>query len=207
MNILGIGGWELLAILLIMLLVAGPKRMIHWAYILGQYVAKFRAMWSETVDVIQKEFDDAGVGIQIPKDLPTRGNLNQQIGKAMESVTRPVKETMDKATTEVNQIKSTTAAAATTANSAVKSNGAAVKEKPATTTAVKPNTTTAVKPKTTTPPAASKPKTFTPPSATKKPQSPAGNTPSFGTWSGKKDDDKPDFGTWSGKKKDDQGNS
>ncbi len=212
MNILGIGGWELLAILLIMLLVAGPKRMIHWAYILGQYVAKFRAMWSETVDVIQKEFDDAGVGIQIPKDIPTRGNLNQQIGKAMESVTRPVKETMDKATTEVNQIKSTTTAAATAANSTVKSNGAAVKEKldtvakPATTTTpvAKPKTTTTpvAKPKTT--PVASKPKTFTPPSVTK-PKPPAGNTPSFGTWSGAQNNDKPDFGTWSGKKKDDQG--
>ena len=194
MNILGIGGWELLAILLIMLLVAGPKRMIHWAYILGQYVAKFRAMWSETVDVIQKEFDDAGVGIQLPKDIPTRGTLNQQIAKTMENVTRPVKDTMDKATTEVNQIKSTTAAAATTANSAVKSNGAAaVKEKPITTT--KPKTTT-------TSPTTAKPKTSPPP----KPQSSAGNSPSFGTWSGGQNN-KPDFGTWSGKKKDDQGNN
>lgn len=199
MNILGIGGWELLAILLIMLLVAGPKRMIHWAYILGQYVAKFRTMWSETVDVIQKEFDDAGVGIQIPKDIPTRGTLNQQIAKTMESVTRPVKETMDKATTEVNQIKTTTAAAASTANSAVKSNGAAIKEKPITTT--KPTTTT--KPATTTKPITiTKPKTASPP----KPQSSAGNSPSFGTWSGAQNNDKPDFGTWSGKKKDDQGN-
>lgn len=188
MNILGIGGWELLAILLIMLLVAGPKRMIHWAYILGQYVAKFRAMWSETVDVIQKEFDDAGVGIQIPKDIPTRGNLNQQIGKAMETVTRPVKDTMDKATTEVNQIKSTTAAAATTANAVVKSNGTAVKEKPV--TAAKPPV--------------AKPKTFTPPSVARPPVE---NKPSFGTWSGVQNNNKPDFGTWSGKKKDDQGKS
>jgi Sec-independent protein translocase protein TatA len=176
MNILGVGGWELLAILLIMLMVAGPKRMIHWAYILGQYVAKFRAMWSETVDVIQKEFDDAGVGIQLPKDIPTRGNLNQQIGKAMESVTRPVKDTMDKATTEVNQIKSTTAVAAKTANSAVKSNGAAAKPKPA---------------------------ASAPPAAKPKPVN--GTAPSFGTWSGQSSN-KPDFGTWSGTKKDDQGN-
>jgi Sec-independent protein translocase protein TatA len=199
MNILGIGGWELLAILLIMLLVAGPKRMIHWAYIMGQYIAKFRAMWSETVDVIQKEFDDAGVGIQIPKDIPTRGNLNQQIGKAMESMTRPVKETMDKATTEMNQIKTTTAAAATTANSAVKSNGAATKEKTATAAPPKPKTST---------PSASKPKTFTPPAAAKKMQPPpAKDKPDFGTWSGQTNNNKPDFGTWSGKKKDDQGNS
>jgi Sec-independent protein translocase protein TatA len=172
MNILGVGGWELLAILLIMLLVAGPKRMIHWAYILGQYVAKFRAMWSETVDVIQKEFDDAGVGIQIPKDIPTRGNLNKQIGKAMESVTRPVKETMDKAATEVGQIKTTTAAAAQTANAAVKSNGAAVK------------------PKVTTTPVPARPKSSTENARNFGTWSGQNNNkPDFGTWSGKKKDD------------------
>jgi Sec-independent protein translocase protein TatA len=128
-NILGVGGWELLAILLIMLIVAGPKRMIHWSYILGQYVSKFRAMWSETVDVIQKEFDDAGVGIQLPKDVPTRGSLNKQAGKALESITRPVKETMDKTATEVNQIKNATAVTAKTASTVASGNGHAAKPK------------------------------------------------------------------------------
>ena len=36
MDILGIGGGELVLIVLVMLVVAGPKRMIQWAYIAGK---------------------------------------------------------------------------------------------------------------------------------------------------------------------------
>jgi Sec-independent protein secretion pathway components len=81
MNILGIGGPELILILLIMLIVAGPKRMIAWAYTLGKYIARFRRMWEETVDVLQKEFDEAGVDIKVPRELPTRANLTDRLAK------------------------------------------------------------------------------------------------------------------------------
>jgi len=54
MEIFGIGGAELVAILIIMLVVAGPKRMIQWAYVLGQYVAKFRAMWDDLVVLMEE---------------------------------------------------------------------------------------------------------------------------------------------------------
>lgn len=116
MNILGVGGWELALILLIMLIVAGPKRMARWAYVMGTYVAKFRSMWSETVDVLQKEFDDAGVGIQIPKDIPTRGGINRQASKIVKEFAKPLTETMEKATAEVNDIKKATALTAQAAN-------------------------------------------------------------------------------------------
>jgi Sec-independent protein translocase protein TatA len=112
MNILGIGGPELIIILLLMLIVAGPKRMIQWAYIMGTYVAKFRRMWAETVDVLQHEFDEAGVGVQIPKDLPTRGSIRSQAAKMMSTVTDPVKETMGQLDAEVKQIGTATSAAA-----------------------------------------------------------------------------------------------
>ena len=115
MNILGIGGPELVIILVLMLIVAGPKRMIQWAYIMGTYVAKFRRMWAETVDVLQHEFDEAGVGVQIPKDLPTRGNIRSQAAKMMSTVTDPVKETMGQLDTEVKQIGTVTGAAAQSA--------------------------------------------------------------------------------------------
>lgn len=135
MNILGVGGWELVLILLIMLIVAGPKRMARWAFIMGQYVAKFRAMWAETVDVLQKEFDDAGVGIQIPKEPPTRGSINKQASKVLNEFTRPVKESLDKAAAEMGEIKKTTAAATQVANNKLSTgNGAkptAPKPKPA----------------------------------------------------------------------------
>lgn len=112
MNILGIGGPELIIILVLMLVVAGPKRMIQWAYIMGTYVAKFRRMWAETVDVLQQEFDEAGVGVQLPKDLPTRGNIRSQAAKMMSTVTDPVKETMGQLDAEVKQIGTATSAAA-----------------------------------------------------------------------------------------------
>ncbi len=68
MNILGIGPAELIVILVVMFVVAGPKRMVAWAYILGQYVAKFRAYFDETMRAVRKEFEDAQ--IDLPKTMP-----------------------------------------------------------------------------------------------------------------------------------------
>ena len=109
MNILGIGGPELILILLIMLIVAGPKRMIHWAYIVGTYLAKFRRMWAETVDVIQKEFDEAGVDVKLPRDVPTRDNLrrsiSEQANRALRDVAEPMRETANQLDADVSEIK------------------------------------------------------------------------------------------------------
>jgi sec-independent protein translocase protein TatA len=105
MNIFGVGGMELIFILIIMLVVAGPKRMIKWAYILGQYTSKLRRMWEETVDVLQKEMDDAGVDVKIPRDLPTQGNLRRMassaVNNAVSPVTKPIQETIN----EVDRVK------------------------------------------------------------------------------------------------------
>lgn len=112
MEILGIGGAELIAILIIMLVVAGPKRMIQWAYIAGRYAAKARAMWAETMTYIQKEFKDAGVDIELPKEVPTRGSLNRQINKqvekAMSPVTKPVQDALDETTSQLREIQAQT---------------------------------------------------------------------------------------------------
>ena len=95
MNVFGVGAWELVAILLIMLVFAGPKRMIHWSYVLGQHVAKFRKIWSETVDLVQKEFDEAGVDIKLPKEPPTRKSLNKSLTEAVKPMTKPVQDSLD----------------------------------------------------------------------------------------------------------------
>lgn len=105
MNILGVGGPELAAILIIMLVFAGPKRMVHWSYVLGQHLAKFRRMWSQTVDLVQKEFDEAGVDIQLPKEPPTRQNMNKAIADAMKPVTQPVQESLDEVKKDVKSLK------------------------------------------------------------------------------------------------------
>jgi Sec-independent protein translocase protein TatA len=109
MNVFGVGGMELALILVIMLVVAGPKRMIQWAYVLGQWTTKLRAMWTETVGYLQKEFDDAGVGIKLPTEPPTRGTLNQTIIQAMKPLTEQIQEplnTLKEPLNEVSKIKS-----------------------------------------------------------------------------------------------------
>ena len=105
MDILGVGGWEIVAILLIMLIVAGPKRMISWSYTLGKYVSQLRRMWADTAQMLQKEFDDAGVDVQVPKDIPTRGDLNRELGRALTPVTKPFQETMNAAKKELDGTK------------------------------------------------------------------------------------------------------
>ena len=102
MNIFGVGGAELVAILVIMLVFAGPKRMIHWSYVLGQYVAKFRVIWSQTVDLVQKEFDEAGVDIKLPKEPPTRQNLNRSLGEAIKPMTKPLQDSLDEVKKDVD---------------------------------------------------------------------------------------------------------
>lgn len=109
MEILGIGGAELVAILIIMLIVAGPKRMIQWAYVLGQYTAKARAMWAETMNYVQKELNEAGMDVELPKEIPTRGSLNKeiskQVNKAVAPISKPLQETIDATKSDVKQIK------------------------------------------------------------------------------------------------------
>lgn len=109
MEILGVGGAEFIAIFIIMLVVAGPKRMIQWAYVMGKYTAKIRAMWTESMTYLQKEFDAAGLDVELPKEPPTRGSLNrqitQQVGKAFAPVTKPVKDALDETATDIKEIK------------------------------------------------------------------------------------------------------
>lgn len=86
MNIFGVGGAEFILILVIMLIVAGPKRMIRWSYVLGQYVGKARTLWSQVAEALQKEFESAGVNVDVPKDLPTR----QSVGRMVEQMAKPL---------------------------------------------------------------------------------------------------------------------
>ncbi len=105
MNILGVGAPELIVIFIIMLVFAGPKRMIHWAYILGQYTAKFRQMWSQTVDLIQKECDEAGVDVKIPKEAPTKQNFQKALSTAFQPVSKPIQDSLDEVNKDLNTVK------------------------------------------------------------------------------------------------------
>jgi len=105
MDILGVGGGELVAIFLIALVVAGPTRMIRWAYLLGQFFAKLRVLWAQAAASLQKEFDDAGVNVQVPKDVPTRQTLRRDIGNMVNPLLRDVREPLDEFTEEVRRTR------------------------------------------------------------------------------------------------------
>lgn len=95
MKFFGIGGPEIVLIFLIMLIVAGPKRMIGWAYIIGQYVGKFRILWEQMVDMVQQEVDEAGLDVKIPRELPTRQNITKQAGAMLKPFVEPMEATLD----------------------------------------------------------------------------------------------------------------
>ncbi|HEX2906075.1 MAG TPA: hypothetical protein VHO69_04400 [Phototrophicaceae bacterium] len=105
MEIFGIGGAELVAILIIALIVAGPKRMIQWAYIIGKYTAKARALWAESMTYVQQELKEAGMDVELPKEPPTRASLNKQINKALAPVTNPIQTALNETNAQLNEVK------------------------------------------------------------------------------------------------------
>ncbi len=109
MNILGVGGWEFAAILVIMLIVAGPHRMARWAYLMGKYMAKVRAMWADTMAVLQAEFDEAGLDVQLPKEPPTRASVNRAAADALKPFTKQVEDAISEVETEMKVVEETAA--------------------------------------------------------------------------------------------------
>ncbi len=95
-GIFGIGGWEMILVMVIAIIVAGPKRIAQWAYVLGQWTSKLQTMWAEVAVSLQKELDESGVDIKVPKSPPTRADLQrslQDYGKqVMDAAGNPEKE-------------------------------------------------------------------------------------------------------------------
>lgn len=129
MNIFGIGTAELVLIILIMLVVAGPQRMVRWAYTIGQYVGKLRQMWEEVVDVMQKEADAAGLDVKIPKEPPSRQNLDKwvrdvakpysdSLQQASDELTKPLQDAVNDTRDTVRDAQTATTEAATAAAAA-----------------------------------------------------------------------------------------
>lgn len=82
MNIFGVGPAELILILVLLFVVAGPKRMIQWAYYLGRYMAQFRRMVEDSWSQVRKELESAQ--IDLPEELPRRRvNLMQEANRAL----------------------------------------------------------------------------------------------------------------------------
>lgn len=94
MEFLGVGGLEFALVIIIALIVAGPARMAVWARTAGRWVAKMRQLWSVTAAQLQRELDDAGVDFRVPKNIPTRKELIQEVArsKTFQELTKPVEE-------------------------------------------------------------------------------------------------------------------
>jgi len=185
MDILGIGGWELIAVLILMIVVAGPKRMIQWSYVLGRELAKVRRLWTEAAKTLQKEFDEAGIDIKVPEQPPTRASFREDAAKLLAPITKPMQDAMAEVDKDLAEVKQ----AANTLNNL----------KPS--TQFTPKIPVVAPPVTAKPPA--KPVPEPAPAQSNGATAPAAN---FGAWSGASsappsDDDPPadtGFGTWSG---------
>ena len=54
------GGWELLLILALVLLLFGPKRLPEIAEAMGKSIRKFKSATNKATDEVKRELDDAG---------------------------------------------------------------------------------------------------------------------------------------------------
>ncbi len=96
MNILGVGPAELVIVLVLLLVVAGPKRMVQWAYIAGRYMAQLRAMWQETAQMLQQELEQAGIEpetVDAVRDL-TRGR-SRRVPNPLDGVVDKMKKPLE----------------------------------------------------------------------------------------------------------------
>lgn len=90
MNLLGVGPGELVVVFVIMLVVAGPKRMIQWAYQIGRYTARMRAMVQETMNAIQKEVAASGLDVtDVTKELASLQNAKFDVMKEVSKIVDP----------------------------------------------------------------------------------------------------------------------
>jgi Sec-independent protein translocase protein TatA len=104
MNIFGVGSAEFVLILIIALIVAGPKRLIEWSYIAGRYVGQLKMLWSQMVESLQQDLDEAGVDIKLPKQLPNRSNIDKVAGEVLRPLAEPMQQALKDSEAEVKKL-------------------------------------------------------------------------------------------------------
>ena len=84
----GIGGWEFVLLVIIVMIVLGPERMVKHAFQAGKWARHFRRFWKESAGVFKEQLHDletdARDGIDLPnmediKDLDAELRLVDQI--------------------------------------------------------------------------------------------------------------------------------
>ena len=99
MELFGVGGTELILIIIIAMVVAGPKRVAQWMYYVGKFVARLQRMWAEMMQVIQQELKESGMDIELPKTPPTRQSINQ----TARNMLKPYTQELDEAKKEIER--------------------------------------------------------------------------------------------------------
>lgn len=99
MELFGVGGTELILIIIIAMVVAGPKRVAQWMYYVGKFVARLQRLWSEMMQVIQQELKESGIDVELPKTPPTR----QSIDQAARNMLKPYTQELDEAKQDIER--------------------------------------------------------------------------------------------------------
>jgi len=81
-NILGIGLPQIAIVLVLSLVLFGPKQMMQYAYQAGRFLSKARAMWEEAARNMQSEIQASGIDLKEFKDIGQglRQDMNQVVG-------------------------------------------------------------------------------------------------------------------------------
>ena len=66
----GIGGWELVLVAVIVMVVLGPERMIKHAFQVGLWARQFSRYWKEGTSAFRQELRNLESEAQISEDLP-----------------------------------------------------------------------------------------------------------------------------------------
>lgn len=113
-GIFGVGLAEMLIIVVVILVIGGPKNAVKWARDLGVMLSKVRKMWSAMVKELEKEMgDDAKELVKVSQEL--RQNV-VDIRTAPQKVIREAAKMIDETQKETKaalQLPSTSTAAIT----------------------------------------------------------------------------------------------
>jgi Sec-independent protein translocase protein TatA len=91
-ELFGIGFWELVAILLLALIVAGPQRMILWSRQFGRFMGRAMIEYRKAADQLQREVDQMGLDVQIPRTPPTKQELGRTLTQVANKLAAPINE-------------------------------------------------------------------------------------------------------------------
>lgn len=67
MNVFGVGGWELILIAVIAILILGPERMARYAFQAGRWMRRLSGIWQESMGALREQLN-AELDIDVTKE-------------------------------------------------------------------------------------------------------------------------------------------